>query len=57
MKSSSNIKMEILRNFTTNKYGLHVRLVNEDDAEFIVKLRTNPLLSKHLHQTSQDVEL
>jgi len=46
-----------LKNFAINKYGLNVRLVNEYDAEFIIELRTNPLLSKHLHHTSQDVEL
>ena len=29
-------------NFELDRYGLHCRLVREDDAEFIVKLRTDP---------------
>jgi hypothetical protein len=33
-------------NFTLDRYGLHTLLVNEDDAEFIVNLRTDPRLSK-----------
>lgn len=43
-------------NFTLYKYGLHVRLVNEGDAEFIIRLRTDEKLSKFIHQTSSDVE-
>ena len=43
-------------NFTLERYGLQVRLVEEEDAEFIVSLRTNPRLSKHIHTTSSDVE-
>lgn len=39
-----------LRNFK-------VRLVEEADASFIVALRTDSLLSKHLHATSTDIEL
>lgn len=42
--------------FEMDKYGLHVRLVNEDDAEFIVKLRTNDKLSRYISSTSDDVE-
>jgi len=42
--------------FRMERYGLQVRLVEEDDAEFIVSLRTNPRLSKHIHATSPDVE-
>ena len=30
------------KNFELDRYGLHCRLVREDDAEFIVKLRTDP---------------
>jgi len=44
------------QNFGLDKYGLNVRLVNEDDADFIVKLRTNPRLSKFIHATDNDIE-
>lgn len=44
-------------NFELDRYGLHVRLVREEDAAFIVKLRTNPQLSKFLHQTNPDVSV
>lgn len=43
-------------NFQLEKYGVSVRLVNEDDAEFIVKLRTDPVLGKYIHATSPDIE-
>lgn len=42
--------------FTLDKYGLHVRLVNEDDAAFIVRLRTDDKLGKYIHSTSPDIE-
>jgi len=42
--------------FTLERYGLQVRLVEEEDAEFIVSLRTDPRLSKHLHATPSDIE-
>ena len=38
-----------------NKYGLHFRLVEKDDAEFIVKLRTTERLARFLHPTSNDI--
>lgn len=41
--------------FSLDRYGLHVRLVNESDAEFIVKLRTDPLLGRFIHETDNDV--
>ena len=43
--------------FSIERYGLNVRLVNEDDAEFILSLRTDAKLSKHLHDTTNNVEL
>lgn len=43
-------------NFEVEKYGLKVRLVNEDDAEFILKLRTNEKLSRHIHPTDDDLQ-
>ena len=42
--------------FTLQKYGLFCRFVDEADAEFIVKLRTDPILSRYLHATDNDVE-
>ena len=44
------------QNFTLDRYGLQVRLVNENDAEFIVSLRTDPRLSRYIHETSPDIE-
>jgi len=38
------------------KYGLIARFVREGDAEFIIKLRTDPLLSRFIHATDSDVE-
>lgn len=43
-------------NFEMDRYGLHVRLVNENDAEFILKLRTDPKLSQYIHSTDKDLE-
>jgi len=43
-------------NFNYEKYGLKVRLVNEEDSEFIIKLRTNPKLAKFLNNTQNDIE-
>ena len=43
-------------NFEISKYGLHARFVIESDAEFILSLRTNPMLSRFLHSTDNDVE-
>ncbi|WP_207495329.1 GNAT family N-acetyltransferase [Aridibaculum aurantiacum] len=39
-----------------DKYGLSLRTVVENDADFIVQLRTDPKLSKHLSSTSTDIE-
>lgn len=47
---------KLLANFEMDKYGLHVRLVNEDDAEFIIKLRTNPKLAIYIHHTDNNIE-
>lgn len=38
------------------KYGLYARLVREEDAEFILSLRTDPKLSRFLHYTEKDEE-
>jgi hypothetical protein len=44
-------------NFILERYGLYVRFVEENDAEFILELRTNPNLSKYIHETAPDIEL
>lgn len=49
-------KLYLPGNFELNRYGLHTRLVVEDDAEFIVQLRTNPVLGRFIHSTDNDVE-
>ncbi|MCX6304753.1 MAG: GNAT family N-acetyltransferase [Bacteroidetes bacterium] len=38
------------------KYGIILRTVEEDDAEFIVRLRTNERLGRYISLTSSDVE-
>jgi len=38
------------------KYGLHMRLVNENDAGKIILLRTDSRLSKHIHSTDKLLE-
>jgi len=42
--------------FALERYGLQVRLVEESDADFIVSLRTDLRLSKHIHTTSPNIE-
>lgn len=46
----------LLRDFEQDKYGVHCRLVNETDASFIVKLRTDERRSRYIHATENDVE-
>ena len=43
--------------FSLVKYGMNVRLVDETDADFIVKLRTSPKVSQFLHYTEKNVEV
>lgn len=42
-------------NLELDKYGLHVRFVNENDVSFILKLRTNKKLSQFIHSTENDI--
>ena len=42
--------------FPISRYGISVRLVEEDDAEFILRLRTNEKLSRYLHKIDNDLE-
>lgn len=43
--------------FSIDRYGLHVRFVNEDDAEFIIGLRTDSKLGRYISATHGDVEI
>ncbi|WP_332456913.1 hypothetical protein [Petrimonas sp.] len=47
--------MKLPLNFEIKKYGLYVRLINESDAEFIVKLRTQEK-ARFMNTVSSDVE-
>jgi hypothetical protein len=42
--------------FSLERYGVSVRLANEDDSEFILSLRTNEKLSRFIHSTDNDLE-
>lgn len=42
--------------FVIEKYGVRARLVNENDAGFILKLRTDEELSKYIHDTSSKLQ-
>ena len=44
------------RNFNIERYGLKVRLVNENDASFIVSLRTDDKLGRYINKTSPSIE-
>jgi hypothetical protein len=39
-----------------SRYGLVVRYVVKKDAEFILSLRTNPFLARHLNETSTNLD-
>lgn len=43
-------------NFQIDMYGLTVRLVKEEDADFILQLRTDPEKSKYIHHTDADIK-
>lgn len=42
--------------FEIDTYGLHVRLVCENDAEFILRLRTNERNARFIHATDNRIE-
>lgn len=42
-------------NFELDRYGLHCRLVNDDDAELITNLRSDEKLGRYIHSTPRDV--
>lgn len=43
-------------NFELDRYGIHCRLVNEGDAEFIVALRSNDKLGRFIHASDGSVD-
>lgn len=47
--------MNITESFELERYGLHLRMVRMEDAEFIIRLRTDPKLGHYLHATSNDI--
>ena len=54
--SEKEITNKIPENFTIERYGLNVRLVEEKDAGFILSLRTNPKLSRYIHNTDDSLD-
>ena len=44
------------KDFTFMKYGLEVRLVNEDDSEFILSLRADPKKTKYMKTLDNNIE-
>lgn len=49
--------MKILdENFTVERYGLKVRLVKENDAEFIISLRSDPNKTKYMITLTDEIE-
>lgn len=47
---------KLQKNFLLEKYGLRVRLVNEDDAGFILSLRTDPNRTKYMLKLDDEIE-
>ena len=47
---------KIPSNFTYTKYGLTCRLVTEEDAPFILNLRTNQKLSRYVHAVDNNLQ-
>lgn len=43
-------------NFELDRYGIHCRLVNEGDAEFITALRSDAKLGRFIHASDGDVQ-
>lgn len=47
---------KLSEDFKLNSLGLSVRLVNEEDVDYILSLRTNKHLTRFIHQTEDDRE-
>lgn len=48
--------LKLNSDFQYHKYGIDVRLVNERDADFILKLRVNSKLSRYIHFTENNLD-
>ena len=47
--------MKLSNDFSLNRYGLNVRMVVEEDAEFILNLRVDPELGNYMRKVSNEV--
>lgn len=47
---------KLSNNFSLNKYGLNVRLINKNDADFILSLRANPEKTRHMVTLDYDIK-
>lgn len=47
---------QLKENFKLSRYGLDVRLVNENDTDFILSLRSDKQLTRFIHQQDNDRE-
>ena len=47
--------MILPQDFSLERYGLSVRLVNPQDAEFILKLRTDPIKGRYIGKTDETI--
>lgn len=48
--------MKLPSNYSLDKYGLHVRFVNVEDAEFILSLRTDSIKKRYIGKTDDTLE-
>ena len=48
--------MKLSSDFSMNLYGLNVRLVIEEDAEFILNLRLDPELGNYMNKVSNKID-
>lgn len=42
--------------FECTKYGVNLRFVEESDAQFILDLRTDPILTRYIHDTDSNIQ-
>ena len=47
---------KLRESFEMDRFGLHFRFVKEEDAEFIIQLRTDKQLNQYINNTSSDIE-
>ena len=49
--------MKLSSGFSLNRYGLNVRMVVEEDAEFILNLRVDPDLGNYMRTVSNEIDV